>query len=284
MLYYIYYEIWQSKSLRIYHILIFFLIAVLCLLFKLSTIKGWYNSLIIIRPIIIFGGIAYPLLFIFPSLFKLVFYEKDTNIAYLCVPICIIIHLIQCKKDFFVEIRHLHFLNIDSSLPYILYLRSFDTDKKYTFRLRELEKFANNKRVYAIGNPKTLKQSLNSNFHIFYLPNTNWQKAVGNLSEKAEYIFINVGITEGVLWEIASHQQWSNKTIYCADSYEQLSSFIKKAIATDIIPKEFIESVIKTDYYQTHASSKNTMYFTVIKNYCLFVDSLSDFQILISRQ
>ena len=254
MLRFIYYEIWLSSSLRVFHILILGFIIFLFLLFKLSGVKGWYNSLIIIRPLIIVVGIAYSLfLFYFPSFFGFVFYERDAQWPVLCFAAYVIIQLIRYKKDLLMEIRHLHFLNIDASVSYILYLRSFDSDKEHKIHLREIENFADSKRVYAIGNPKTLKQSLNSNFHIFYLPNTNWQEAVDNLSEKAEYIFINVGITEGILWEIASHQKWSKKTIYCADNYQQLITFLNMAKGTEILSKIFVSSI--ENAYKIHALS-----------------------------
>ena len=298
MLKFIYYDIWLDKTLRIFHILILSFIVGLLLAFRLSAIKGWYNSLIIIRPLIILVVIAYLLvLFYIPSFFRVLFYRCDAQLANLCFCPYVIIQLLRYKKNILLEIRHLHFFNVDASTPYVLYLRSFDSDKKYKKHLKEIELFANNKKVYAIGNPKTIKQSLNSNYHIFYLPNTNWQGAVNNLSNKAEYIIINVGTTEGVLWEIASHQKWANKTIYCAESFEQLESFVQKALETDIIPTEFTKAVFSNTEYQTYhkvrlfdsfqymkdpwlksASSRNTIYFTVIDNNCVFVDSLSDFQ------
>lgn len=252
-----YYEIWLNSTLTFFHVLMLIIIVFLFLMFTISKIKKWYNLLIILRPFLIIIGIVYPLFYFFPSFFRFVFYgsERD-NWILLCIVGYLIIQLAYYNKNIFVRIKHLHFLKIDTSSPYFLYLRSFNSDKKYKSHLEEIERFANNKKVYAIGNPQTLFQCLTSQFHVYYLPNTNWQEAINKLSEKAECIFINVSITEGVLWEIASHQKWNNKTIYCADGIFQLSSFIHESKKAEIIPNEFINSIEKA-YSSSHQTINN---------------------------
>lgn len=99
----------------------------------------------------------------------------------------------------------------------ILYLRSFEIDNSLLSEksIAEIEKFRRqyNYNFIKVGNP-------NSIFEIdsYYLPTTNWKYHVDKLIRSHKLIFVVLGKTPGLAWEVIKHEEyWSKYVFYVPD-------------------------------------------------------------------
>lgn len=108
----------------------------------------------------------------------------------------------------------------------ILYLRSFDIDNSLLSEkcISEIEKFRRqyNYNFIKVGNP-------NSIFEIdsYYLPTTNWKYHVDKLIRSHKLIFVVLGKTPGLTWEVIKHEEYWPKYVFYVPDKTTLDYWIK---------------------------------------------------------
>lgn len=213
------------------------------------------------------------------------------NIAILLYLICVYLYIINgCFKSGIVDSiimigmgligcciyydgakRQLHNYNICyKSKDYCLFLRSFSLDIKDEERI--LGRLACNKPVLIVGDPHYLnKESDNYKYHYFYIWGKNWKKSVSDFVSRASVVLIAIdgpknNVTEGVIWEIANHIEYLDKTVYYVNNVNSIDEAnIQKHGLTDI---EYAISFLKSKGY-----SKS--YFTIGSHVKHFFDVAS---------
>lgn len=108
----------------------------------------------------------------------------------------------------------------------ILYLRSFEIDNSLLSEkcISEIEKFRRqyNYNFIKVGNP-------NSIFEIdsYYLPTTNWKYHVDKLIRSHKLIFVVLGKTPGLAWEVIKHEEYWSKYVFYVPDKTTLDYWIK---------------------------------------------------------
>ena len=108
----------------------------------------------------------------------------------------------------------------------ILYLRSFEIDNSLLSEncISEIEKFRKryNYNFIKVGNP-------NSIFEIdsYYLPTTNWKYHVDKLIRSHKMIFVVLGKTQGLAWEVIRHEEYWSKYVFYVPDQSTLDYWIK---------------------------------------------------------
>lgn len=108
----------------------------------------------------------------------------------------------------------------------ILYLRSFEIDNSLLSEkcISEIEKFRRqyNYNFIKVGNP-------NSIFEIdsYYLPTTNWKYHVDKLIRSHKLIFVVLGKTPSLAWEVIKHEEYWPKYVFYVPDKAILDYWIK---------------------------------------------------------
>ena len=102
----------------------------------------------------------------------------------------------------------------------MLFLRSFtfDNDNNADGIINTLVDYSKNKNysLLKIGSPQTIFTF--DQFDIYYLPTTNWQKHLNKLISLCKTVFVVLGDTPGVSWEIFNHKEhWWKYIFYIPD-------------------------------------------------------------------
>jgi hypothetical protein len=165
----------------------------------------------------------------------------------------------------------------------ILYLRSFTFDYSVNSKgiIYKLYLFAtqNGYHLLKIGNPKTLFSFDEAD--CFYLPVSDWQKALRKYILKAKFIFVVLDLTQGVIWEVLNHLDMNDKFIY----YINDKSIIENIINLNQFKKE---QVIDSPFAQCmkglnslRLRLSNSQYaFYYDNKYCYYSDNTEDILML----
>ena len=234
-------------------------IIVSVIVFQYARLKSHFQFIIISRIVFVLSHIILNV-FCLLSHFFIWSISEDWPILYISLFVISFNIYIWITLLFTDYELHIHFFKVNISDSFLLYLRSFKDDK-------ELEKDQNSNPmfifrkhlysesiyeqigylgydVYCIADPTNFIDSLRD-FNCFYLPHTNWEKAVLEMSLNASLIVISVGLSEGILWEVLQGYRFKEKTIYHASSYRRLCDFIDCIKNKEDVPAEFISSIIK---------------------------------------
>jgi len=111
----------------------------------------------------------------------------------------------------------------------IVYLRSFtidQTDLDVTI-LKQLTSFKDKNccHLLKVGNPNELFAPVP--YTTYYLPTTNWKKSVSKLIRFAKVIFVVMGSSEGLCWEILQHKEYWDKYIFYIPNEDVLHYWIE---------------------------------------------------------
>lgn len=111
----------------------------------------------------------------------------------------------------------------------IVYLRSFAIDQTNLdiAILKQLTSFKDKNRccLLKVGNPKELFTP--APYTTYYLPTTNWKRSIGKLIRFAKVIFVVMGSSEGLCWEILQHKEYWDKYIFYIPNEDVLHYWIE---------------------------------------------------------
>lgn len=113
----------------------------------------------------------------------------------------------------------------------ILYLRSFVVDETGIDRycIRSIRNFAdiNNYKIVKVGNPRVIFGT--DDYETYFLPTTNWKKWVDKLIQHCKIVFVVLGFSEGLSWEVVKHQDCWHKYVFFIENAATLSFWIEKS-------------------------------------------------------
>jgi hypothetical protein len=108
----------------------------------------------------------------------------------------------------------------------ILYLRSFEIDNSLLNErcMIDIQEFTEscNYNLIKVGNPNSIFE-MNS----YYLPTTNWKYHVNNLIRSHKMVFVVLGKTQGLAWEVIRHQEYWAKYVFYVPDKTTLDYWIK---------------------------------------------------------
>lgn len=183
--------------------------------------KGLYNHIIYLRIIIL--SIDIILLVQYLCCFYLYVIDQGSlepksiyDVAHIFCAIAFIWSLIWFIISMGENIKYSFIKEKEENKRFVLFLRCFKFDKNniyedIIFNLSSVFKKEYN--ILQIGNPKNILKG----FHMcdtYYLPSTDWQKAVKKYIQNASIIFIVLDETNGVLWEMLHHTDEKDKYLY----------------------------------------------------------------------
>ena len=155
---------------------------------------------------------------------------------------------------------------------YILYLRrfSFDDSPKDRSALSSLLVNTHSLRVMKIGNPSKF-WNLWTDYSCIYLQSTNWQDMLHDYIDCARLVFIQVEVSDGVIWEIFKNIEYREKYIY---HIAQMSSLYKIIFAVHSrVEESFFKIVFKKFLifvFKAYKSSTNELTFIIDNDRILF--------------
>lgn len=127
--------------------------------------------------------------------------------------------------------RHTHYGFIGAK-DYAIVLRPFSLDETDEIRecYNELKEYHKNKYpksvLFRIGDPKTVPM-FQSGISDVFLSNAQWKREVSYYAKTSRYIYIIVGPTDGLIWEILAHTQHLDKCYFCLLKKEYATSIVK---------------------------------------------------------
>ena len=108
----------------------------------------------------------------------------------------------------------------------VLYLRSFEVDNSALSEkcLVEIDEFRrkNNYNFIKVGNPNSIFE-----MDSYYLPTTNWKFHVDKLIRSHKMIFVILGKTQGLAWEVIKHEEYWPKYVFYVPDKAILDYWIK---------------------------------------------------------
>lgn len=149
-------------------------------------------------------------------------YRLDNNlsmVAYLALSYWIIFGVVAIID----VVRDAHFLVYDRK-NYVLFLRSFTFDEKAQQQHQILGDIK--MPILKIGNPKTIWPKRIG--EVFYLPSSHWKKHLDYYISRAKYVVVVVDATEGVLWEMFSHEAQWRKFVFYISSKDMLKKIVEE--------------------------------------------------------
>lgn len=157
-----------------------------------------------------------------------------------------------------------HYKDVKDIDHFCLYLRSFHDDNSYDESLL-CKTFSKILPVYAIGDPRKVLQPNGANR--IYVTNDLWQEAVSTLSEKAWFLLLRIGMTDGTKWEILNVFQTDivNKVIFIVYSkadYQYLANIVLEKMNA-VIPELDIVDGKPTAFFIAQEESGS---YTVVHN------------------
>lgn len=100
---------------------------------------------------------------------------------------------------------------------YILFLRSFQDD----MNLNKTLALKLNLPIVEIADPMSSKGNVNFNGYNFFLPSNKWQASLKYYIDRAVMVVVNIGMTDGVQWEMFEHENNRNKYVFISKNIEQ---------------------------------------------------------------
>lgn len=108
----------------------------------------------------------------------------------------------------------------------ILYLRSFEIDYSLLSEkcIAEIKEFGRqyNYNFIKVGNPNSIFE-----MDSYYLPTTNWKFHVDELIRSHKMIFVILGKTQGLAWEVIKHEEYWPKYVFYVPDKATLDYWIK---------------------------------------------------------
>lgn len=118
--------------------------------------------------------------------------------------------------------------------------------------------------IYAVGMTKELESP--EGCKRIYLDDETWQRDVGNLIERAQYVFVLLHDSESCIWEIQQCDSFlnKNKTVYFIDCFDNLTSISAKM---GYKFPECLNNCFYVDHAEKHIVAYNIKNTNVIQKY-----------------
>lgn len=99
---------------------------------------------------------------------------------------------------------------------YILFLRSFQNDMDLNENLKLKFKLP----IIEVADPTSSKGNIKFNGYDFFLPSNKWQSSLKYYIDRAVMVIVNLGVTDGVQWEMFEYENNRNKYVFISKNIE----------------------------------------------------------------
>ena len=222
-----------------------------------------FKTTIVFRKLLAIHVVVICVLFIIPGLYSIIdtqniksLFSFDINFIGL---VSSAFWLLVIALEIYISTRKLYIFTNYYKPFYILYLRRFATDDS-TIDMKCIEDLTKNEfglELMKIGNPASIFQC-SMDYSCVFLGTTNWKKQLRQYIKCAKIVFVQVDVSDGVIWEMFENTDYKSKYIYNVPQTKNIPLIISSlSDKIDPVHRPFFLRIRNFLYFLLLLSDKN---------------------------